>query len=218
MSDKFLVDDLDGDDRILIAELVKRVYNKYPEIVYHYTSLDSAIKIIDSKVIHFRDSRLLADNTEQRNVFNILNEMISMDEYSDDFKRYAYQICQDEYLDQYISSDLQNNRFSDISRFFVFSCSFDEHSEYLISTYAKRNNPIGCRITINAKDLGEQFYPQYLEIVPIIYNEQDKRALVKLIVDHAYLKFKRAMSDEDKKNSNWINGFISHVFRDISEK
>ena len=195
MSNTLPIVSIDVDDRILISELVERIYKECPEVLYHYTSSKSAEMIKKSKVIYFGDSRQLADNSEQKDIFEILRNLANLCDYPHTFKTYLQTISSHKYLDKF----LQVNAASfDIPRFFVFSCSPDKCSDYLISHYSKNGDDPGCRITINVKGLEESYYSKYLEVVPIIYDKSDKEKLVNLIVDHALEKFNEANSDDDQ--------------------
>jgi hypothetical protein len=174
-------------------------YNiELPGFIYHYTSLDNFLKILDTKTFYMFDSYQMNDYKENYVIIDALNRVIS----------YKNSIIPDDYLKKLY--DVLNIKFK---MGFAFISCFTELRDSISQWRAYGDDGNGICLIINPRNLGINYsLPSHnadtekcISFHNVIYKNEQQDKVIEEILNIA-LHF----SYENKKNSSAT--FAEHVF------
>ena len=181
-------------------------------IVYHYTSTDGLLGILQEDAIHLRFTKYdcLNDKSERYNIMELLNsvitELIEMETYPQDFLKEISHIklSNKEYLETLDKNNQKIVKELNVERFL---CCFSKNPDSLgMWRYYVKNNTcegycIGLSTSVNLKEKDKK---THLPCKDVIYNDKEKRDFLLSKIAFIY-KLKKYSSSSKNNFMNVLN-------------
>lgn len=152
-------------------------------MLYHYTSLQGLMGIVNSKSIWASDSDYLNDHSEYSHLFNLVSDYIN--------KNYFY----DDYLSAYTHSVQMNRPKYGNKNPQVFIGSFSESSDLLSQWRGYCPESGGICIGFNRERLQNMVKESGYELKKCIYSEGEQNKIVAAVVEKSILEFPKLIED-----------------------
>lgn len=170
------------DELIAYITMDKNINKNHDEVlalpaIFHYTSPNAFMSIMQNSKIWFTDSHFLNDIEEEYHIKDIIK--IIIEKYSSKYKNDVINV-----LNKYISTERLDNK--NYKRY-VFSCSLAGDELSLWNYYSKKNS-LGYSLAFNPKDLYKSFCEQNencISLYKCIYDDDEKLNYLVNILDLA---------------------------------
>ena len=160
-----------------------------PSSIFHYTSSTALISILQSKKLWFSNIKFLNDETENKQIFKVLNSYI--ESQKDKFNKNYYdsiKILCEQMLDEY---DIFDYLLSGDKNTYVASFSTESDQLNLWNYYTKNPNSIGYNIEFNPKDFAKfSCHGKSLNYSgQVIYSEEKQLSLLIPLINDFHDKY-----------------------------
>ena len=161
-----------------------------PKEIYHYTSSNALLSIIQNKQLWFTNSRFLNDTTENRYIYLLIDEYIEQNKnkfcatYCDEIKYLCKILTKDE-------NEFCYNLFNE-KNLYVSSFSLNQDSLGLWNYYTKSAGAIGYNIIFDTEKFLKfsndgSLIKQYGKV---IYNKNEQLLILDNLITNLYVRFK----------------------------
>lgn len=186
--------------------------NHFASDIYHYTSPEGLLGILENDSLHFTNIYFLNDKSELRYTYNLILELLK--ELKTELAPKIYDLIQERA--QYVTSEDFIKRESRVlfrEDFYVMSFSTDSDSLSLWNNYTKNLNKTGYNIkflsTELIKHLKNQYKKNFIEGSLVCYNvEKQKESLKNCIIHYNNLYNSKESSNVVNIDSNLLYEFI----------
>ena len=177
-------------DMLQAASLVLSAFDASSRIhadnfVYHYTSADGLMGILNSRSLWFTDYNSLNDESEGQYIFSLARQILSTSSYPEEYKNNVRWVLFDN--EGYRLAPIKSN----VEKYFICSFSCNKDSMPLWNYYTKNKNATGYNLEFNTdklknldRVLTDEKIPASLQITRVLYNEERQHLLVKQILDY----------------------------------
>ncbi|MBU1216771.1 DUF2971 domain-containing protein [bacterium] len=176
-------------------------------MLYHHTSLQGLMGIINSKSIWASNSDYLNDHSEYSHLFNLVSDYINKNYFDDD------------YLSPYSFSVQMNRPKYGNKNPQVFIGSFSESSDLLSQWRGYCPESGGICIGFNRESLERMVKASGYELKKCIYLEEEQNKIVAEVVEKSILEFPKLVEDrsvyvklpdrEQWQKANELNEYVS---------
>lgn len=170
-----------------VKEILDRVP---PTILYHYTTQKGLLGIITDKEIWATHTQYLNDVREFRHAIDLVNEELSSMRSEGQYQRQVEWICE-------MQEALTLKHLETIN---VCVCSFSEHGDVLSQWRAYGQGPSGFSIGFSGVFLKAIAKRLEFWLVPVLYEENEQRSLVRTLLDDVLTENLRRPSKFKEQN------------------
>lgn len=130
------------------CDVINKEISCTPEIIYHYTSSNALLSIIQNKELWFSNIFFLNDSTENKYIYTCLKDYVNenTDKYNDSFCMFMT-----DFSDYFLESNVSKSHYV-LPKTYVASFSIKEDELSLWNYYTKSNIYLGYNIGFNTKD------------------------------------------------------------------
>jgi len=173
------------------------------KIVYHYTSLEGLLGIVNSRKIWATDILYLNDASEFKYSKDMLYEEIKKLQKRDQRFKLAEEL--DASLGYFFYKTLEDNieKLFPSEHFGFYVCSFSEEKDLLSQWRGYGQNRIGCSIGFSLDRLKENFKQASFTISQCIYDKEEQRDSINKLLKKISDKFISEIGDSTDKKDAW---------------
>lgn len=177
-----------------------KLYVDEKETIYHYTSADGFLGILQSSKLWFTESSALNDESEGKYIFDIAKEILVKGQYDKGYIDFAL------------------DAFSEKPKSKHFICSFSRYKDSLPlwQNYTKNLDKAGYNIAFQVLELRKAIYDvtspwnPNVSVISAVYDREVQEEIIKISLDKYYNKWK------EKRNIYFLAQFLLselHIFR-----
>jgi hypothetical protein len=173
----------------------------YVDKIYHYTSPEGLLGILENNSLHFSHMLCLNDKCEQKYTYELILEVLNEQKQYLEEELYNLIRSRAEYT---TSCDYLNCETEVLGRedFYVMSFSQDNDNLSLWNNYTKSINKTGYNIQFTASNLVENiekvFSTKFVRFAPVCYDKQkQKKALTDCILEYNH-KYKSSKTPKEE--------------------
>lgn len=199
---------------------------KEVETIYHYTSTEAVINILNNGCIRFTNCLFLNDEEEFYYFGNLLEDILKDKEVSEKIKESIKQLKEyliDDNHDSFICRDSKSQKISlHEGEYYIFSCSTDDDSLPMWNYYVKNSNYSGYSLKINKSKMLENFNDLVCECIigQIVYNKKEQKSFIINYIQNEIDSFNEKMKQLDKDDEEYSlyeDSFIGDYQQSIYE-
>jgi hypothetical protein len=160
--------------------------NESAKILYHYTSIEGLIGIIESKSIWATNILYLNDASELDYAKALFEEQII---------NFQNKIGRSDYLfDWFFKSSIEDIKSISPNTYVFFICSFSERNDLLSQWRGYCPSGIGVSLGFKFNDLRKSLKGYTFSIMPCIYKKNEQVSKINNLIENVYDKFKFEMT------------------------
>lgn len=152
----WLILDISNKKNSLLSEkainIIGKVLKFFPEVIYHYTSIENVCNIISSEIFYSTNVMFQNDTSEMQEAYELLENIFGKKFYNNKNVKNAF---------------LEKYKFYKKTGFPIYTISFSTKSDDLNQWRIYGNDGKGCRIGILTSDITKKFIPLRINSKPI---------------------------------------------------
>ena len=184
------------------------------ENIYHYTSVDALMKIIENKKLRFTECRFLNDKNEFKGLSEILDKIkTNLNELMQENWEEINQLADEEYENNFKMVNKSGSILFKKNKYYILSFSTEKDSLPLWNYYTKNMNSWGYSIHIVKNEIINKFKEIdnndiSLYYGKVLYKEKEKREFLEEKIKTISDKFSKKIIEKNRNSNSSINSYF----------